>query len=92
MVTAPLVDCAVPELRTTAPLLPESEAPDATLTRPLEPEAVVPVLSRREPLTPVDAALAVRTTTAPEEEDVLEPLTTATVPPVAEAVVLPPNR
>ena len=42
------------------------------------------MLSIRNPLTPAVGALAVRITTLPEEDDVLEPLVTKTEPPVAE--------
>jgi hypothetical protein len=64
--------------------------PDAMVMAPVAPDAVVPELNSIAPDGPTVFALADRSVTAPDEPEVVEPLTMATIPPDLLAAVVDP--
>ena len=72
-----------------APAEPPEASPVYRLKLPDAPNAVVPLLNNSDPLAAF-AALAVRMTMAPDDEDAPNPLTTLITPPTSFADVVPP--
>ncbi len=103
--TPPLVDEPVRRSREPVPAVPSpldrmmapeepaalpAAMPDAMVMAPVAPDAVVPELNSIAPEGPTVAAFADRSVTAPDEPEVVEPLTMATIPPDLLAAVVDP--